>query len=87
MHHAFGNQLVGQPVCLWIYKFNTDHVVYIFDRVWLEVFGKEDENVCMRQPTLLTLDDIDSRNCASQNMLLVNVIDQLLQLDFKHSGY
>ncbi len=41
----------------------------------------------MRQPTLLKLNDIDSRNHASQNMVLVNVIDQLLQLDFEHSGY
>jgi len=55
--------------------------------VWLAVFGKEDENVCMQQPTLLKFNDIDSRNRASQNMLLVNVIDQLLQLDFEHSGY
>jgi hypothetical protein len=29
----------------------------------------------------------DSRNHASQNMLFVNVIHQLLQLDFEHSGY
>jgi hypothetical protein len=60
---------------------------YILDRVWLAVFGKEDDNVCMWQPTLLKLNDIDSRNRASQNMVLVNVIDQLLQLDFEHSGY
>jgi hypothetical protein len=62
-------------------------VVYILNRVWLAVFGNQDENVCMQQPTLLKLNDIDSRNCASQNMLLVNVIDQLLQLDFEHLGY
>jgi hypothetical protein len=36
---------------------------------------------------LLKLNDIDSCNRASQNMVLVNVIDQLLQLDFEHSGY
>ncbi len=48
MHHAFGNRFVGQPVCLWIRKFNIDHAVYIFDRVWFVVFGNEDENVCMR---------------------------------------
>jgi hypothetical protein len=36
---------------------------------------------------LLTLNDIDSHNRVSQNMLLVNIINQLLQLDFKHSGY
>ncbi len=48
MHHASGNRLVGQPVCFWIRKFCIDHAVYIFDRVWLVVFGKEDENVCMR---------------------------------------
>ncbi len=41
----------------------------------------------MRQPTLLKFNDTDSRNRASQNMLLVNVIDQLFQLDFEHSGY
>ncbi len=41
----------------------------------------------MRQPTLLKLNDIDSYNRASKNMLLVNVIDQLLQFDFEHSGY
>ncbi len=41
----------------------------------------------MRQPTLLKFNDIDSCNRASHNMLLVNVIDQLLQLDFEHSGY
>ncbi len=41
----------------------------------------------MRQPTLLKLNDIDSRNRASQNMILVNVIDQLLKLDFEHLGY
>jgi hypothetical protein len=87
MHHASGNRLVGQPICLWIQKFNTEHAVYILDRVWLVVFGKEDENECMRQPTLLKLNDIDSRNRASQNMLLVNVIYQLLQLDFEHSSY
>jgi hypothetical protein len=78
---------MGQPVCLWIQKFSIDHVVYILDHVWFAIFGKEDENVCMRQLTLLKLNDIDSRNHASQNMLLVNVIDQLLQLDFEHSGY
>ncbi len=87
MHHASGNRLVGQPVCLWIQKFSTDHAVYILDHVWIVVFDKEDEIVCMRQPTLLKLNDIDSHNRASQNMLLVNVIDQLLQLDFEHSGY
>ncbi len=87
MDHASGNRFVGQPVYLWIRKFSTNHVVYIFDRVWLGVFGKEDENVCMQQPTILKLNDIDSFNRASQNMLLVNVIDQLLQLDFEHSGY
>jgi hypothetical protein len=87
MHHAFGNHLVGQPICLWIRKFNTDHVVYIFNRVWLVVFGKEDENVCMRQPMLLKLNDIDSRNRVSQNILLMNVIDQLFQLDFELSDY
>jgi hypothetical protein len=59
----------------------------VLDHVWLAVFGKEDENVCMRQPTLLKFNDIDSRNHASQNMLLVNVVDQLLQFDFEHSGY
>jgi hypothetical protein len=78
---------MGQPVCLWIQKFSTDHAVYILNHVWLAVLGKEDENVCMRQPTLLKLNDIDSHNRASQNMFLVNVIDQLLQLDFEHSGY
>ncbi len=55
--------------------------------MWLVVFGKEDENVCMRQPTLLKLNDIDSHNRASQNMLLMNVTDQVLQLDFEHLGY
>jgi hypothetical protein len=55
--------------------------------VWLAVFGKEDENVCMRQPMLLKLNDINSRNRGSQNMFFVNVIDQLLQLDFEHSSY
>jgi hypothetical protein len=65
MQHAFGNRFVGQLVCLWIRKFNTDHAVYILDRVWFEVFGKKEENVCMRQPTLLTLNDIDSRNRVS----------------------
>ncbi len=65
MHHAFGNHLVGQPICLWIRKFSTNHAIYIFDHVWLVIFSKEDENVCMRQPTLFKLNDIDSRNCAS----------------------
>ncbi len=87
MHHASSNRLVGQFVCFWIRKFKIDHAVYIFDRVWLVVFDKEDENVCMQQPTFFKLNDIDCRNCASQNMFLVNVIDQLLQLDFEHSGY
>ncbi len=87
MHHASGNHLVGQLVYVWIWKFNIDHAVYILDRVWLVVFGKKDENVCMRQPMLLKLNDIDFRNRASQNMLLMNVIDQLLQLDFEHSNY
>jgi hypothetical protein len=58
MHHASGNCFVGQPVCLWIWKFNIDHAIYILDYVWLVIFGKEDENVCMRQPTLLKLNDI-----------------------------
>jgi hypothetical protein len=66
---------VGQPIFLWIQKFSIDHVVYIFDHVWFAVFGKKDENVCMWQPTLLKLNDIDSLNRASQNMFLVNVID------------
>ncbi len=48
MHHAHGNRLVGQLVCLWIRKFSINHAIYILDRVWLEVFGKEDENVCMQ---------------------------------------
>jgi hypothetical protein len=87
MHHASGNCLEGQPVCLWIQKFSTNDAVYILDHVWLIVFSKEDENVCMQQHTLLKLNDIDSRNRASQNMLLVNVIDKLFQLDFEHSGY
>jgi hypothetical protein len=78
MHHASGNRLVGQPVCLWIQKFSIDHVVYILDRVWLAVLDKEDKNVCMWQPTLLKLNDIDFCNRASQNMLLMNVIDQFL---------
>ncbi len=65
MHHAYGNHFVGQHVCLWIWKFSTDHAVYILDRVWLEIFGKENENVCMRQPTYLKLNDINSRNRAS----------------------
>ncbi len=55
--------------------------------MWLVVFGKEDENVCMWQPTLLKFNDTDSCNRASQNILLVNVIDQLFQLDFEHFGY
>ncbi len=87
MHHASNNHLVGQSICFWIRKFSTNYAVYIFDRVWLIVFGKEYENVCMWQPTLLKFNDIDSRNHASQNMFLVNVIDQLLQLNFEHSGY
>ncbi len=78
MHHAFDNRFVGQPVCLWIWKFNIDHASYILDNVWLAIFDKENENVCMRQPTLLKLNDIDSYNRVSQNMLLMNVIDQLL---------
>ncbi len=41
----------------------------------------------MRQPTLLKFNDIDSRNRASQNMLLMNIVDQLFQLDFEHLGY
>ncbi len=41
----------------------------------------------MRQPTLLKFNDIDCCNCASHNMVLMNVIDQLLQLDFEHLGY
>jgi hypothetical protein len=53
MHCASGNRFVGQPVCLWIRKFSIDHMVYILNDVWLAIFGKEDENVCMRQPTLL----------------------------------
>jgi hypothetical protein len=48
MHHASGNRIVGQPICLWIRKFSTDHAVYILDHVWLIVFDKKDENVCMR---------------------------------------
>jgi hypothetical protein len=65
MNHAYGNCFVGQHVCFWIQKFSTDHAVYIFDRVWLVIFGKEDGNVCMWQPTLLKLNDIDSCNHAS----------------------
>ncbi len=80
MHYASGNRLVGQPVCLWIRKFNSNHAVYILDHMWLVVFGNKDDNVCMRQPTLLKLNDIDSSTCAPRNILLVNVIDQLLQL-------
>jgi hypothetical protein len=87
MHHASGNRLMGQLIRFWIRKFSTDHAVYILHHVWLVVFGIENENVCMRQPTLLKFNDIDSRNRASQNMVLMNVIDQLLQLDFEHSGY
>ncbi len=87
MHHVSGNCFVGQLVCFWIWKFSTDYAVYIFDHVWLAVFGKEDENVCMRQPTLLKFNNIDSYNRASQNMVIVNVIDQLLHLDFEHLGY
>ncbi len=75
MHHASGNYLMGQLVCFWIRKFTTYHAIYILDRVRFAIFGKEDENVCMRQPTLLKLNDIDSCNRASQNMFLVNVID------------
>jgi hypothetical protein len=75
MHLASGNCLVGQPVCFWIWKFNIDHVVYIFNHVWLIVFGKENENVCMRQAMLLKLNDIDSCYRASQNMFPMNVID------------
>ncbi len=41
----------------------------------------------MWQPTLLKLNDIDSHNRAPQNMFSMNVIDQLFQLDFEHSGY
>ncbi len=78
MHHASGNRLVGQPICLWIRKLSTDHVVYILDHVWLVIFGKEDENVCIRQAMFLKFNDIDSHNRASQNMLLMNVIDQLV---------
>jgi hypothetical protein len=48
MYHASGNCLVGQLVCFWIPKFSIDHAVYILDRVWLVVFGKENKNVCMR---------------------------------------
>jgi len=70
-----------------IRKFSTNHAVYILDRVWFAVFGKENENVCMWQPPFLKFNDIDSRNRASQNMLLVNVIDRLLHLDFERSGY
>jgi hypothetical protein len=66
---------------------STDHAVYILDRVWLAVFDKKVENVCMRLSTLLKFNDIDSCNRASQNMVLVNVNNQLLQLDFEHSGY
>jgi hypothetical protein len=87
MHHASGNRLVGQLVCFLTQKFSTDHAVYILNHVWLVVFDKEDENVCMQQPTFLKFNDIDSCNCVSQNMVLVNVIDQLLQFDFEHSGY
>jgi len=87
MHHASGNHLVGQPICFWIRKFSIDHAVYILDRVWFIIFGKENENVCLRQPTFLKFNDIDSRNRAFQNMLLVNVIDQFLQLNFEHSSY
>ncbi len=65
MHHASSNRLVAQLVYLWILKFSIDHAVYILDHVWLTIFGKEDENVCMWQPTLLTLNDIDSHNHAS----------------------
>ncbi len=62
-------------------------MVYVLDRVWLAVFDKEVENVCMQQPTLLKFNDIDSCNRVSQNMLLVNVVNKFLQLDFEHSGY
>jgi hypothetical protein len=48
MHHAAGKRLVGQLVYLWIWKFSTDHAIYILDHVWFVVFGKKDENVCMR---------------------------------------
>jgi len=78
MHHASGNRLMGQLVCFLIWKFSTNHAVYIFDHVWFIISGKKDENVCMQQPTLLKFNDIDSRNHASQNMFLMNVIDQLL---------
>jgi len=87
MHRAYGNHFMGQLVYLWIRKFSIDHAVYIYDHVWLVVFDKKNENVCMRQPMLLTLNDIDSRNRASHNMLLMNVNNKFLQLDFKHSGY
>jgi hypothetical protein len=99
MHGAFGNVAPHGPCIMHLvtvswanlfvsgFESSTLIVVYILDRVWLVVFGKEDENVCMRQPTLLTLNDINSHNRASQNMFIMNVIDQLLQLDFKHLGY
>jgi hypothetical protein len=35
----------------------------------------------------LKFNNIDSYNRASQNMVIVNVIDQLLHLDFEHLGY
>jgi hypothetical protein len=36
---------------------------------------------------LLKFNDINSLNHVSQNMLLVNVNDQLLQIDFEHLDY
>jgi hypothetical protein len=75
MHHASGNRFVGQLVYIWIWKFNIDHAIYILDCVWFAIFDKEDENVCMRQPTLLKLNDIDLCNRVSHNMFFVNVID------------
>jgi hypothetical protein len=58
MDHASSNCFVGQLIYFWIRKFSTDHAVYILARVWFAIFDKEDENVCMRQPTLLKFNDI-----------------------------
>lgn len=86
MEHSVLDSLVGGRVSFRVRDLSGDIFVVIGRIFRLVIRTHDEQNVCVRETTLLKLDDMDHGDNFPKNLFLQQVVEKLLQLDVKDAG-
>jgi hypothetical protein len=78
MQHATCNDLKKSGVCILIRQLCKHHAVVLIGPSWFVVGVQNEQNVCMGQTFLLSLNDMNVSHHLAKNAFLQKLVQQML---------